>query len=281
MNAMLPFEDNAPQRHPVVFARDGEAFANSRDVAAYFDKHHRNVLGAIDSLIAMDSDLALRDFVSGYFTLQATGTQRHRMFDMTRDGFLVLAMGFTGATALRFKRKFIEAFSLMETELRKQIPVDVRDPKQLARIALQLTGLVEEQQRAIVRQAAIIEQAAPKVEFYDSFANAEGLYGLQNASVALGLLPNQLSRRLQTDGSLFKRSGHLLPLSSLLARGLFSVKTNYAGNKAYQQTYLTPKGLQWAAKLVGADDPTTKPGGLPEAKLLVTRGLLDSSKAGA
>nr|WP_281803491.1 Rha family transcriptional regulator [Methylocystis echinoides] len=37
---------------------------------------------------------------------------------MTRDGFTLLAMGFTGEAALRWKLKYIDAFNRMEAELR-------------------------------------------------------------------------------------------------------------------------------------------------------------------
>lgn len=43
------------------------------------------------------------NFAQGYDTLPATGPQQHRMFEMDRDGFTLLAMGFTGLKALKFK----------------------------------------------------------------------------------------------------------------------------------------------------------------------------------
>lgn len=50
----------------------------------------------IDNLIAAEPDLALRNFAQGSYTLPGTGSQQHRCFDMNRDGFTLLAMGFTG-----------------------------------------------------------------------------------------------------------------------------------------------------------------------------------------
>ena len=41
----------------------------------------------------------------------------YKQYIMTRDGFTLLAMGFTGAKALEFKLKFIDAFNSMETML--------------------------------------------------------------------------------------------------------------------------------------------------------------------
>ena len=47
------------------------------------------------------------------------GYQRpQRGFELTRDGFMLLAMGFTGAKALQFKLAYIAKFNAMEAELR-------------------------------------------------------------------------------------------------------------------------------------------------------------------
>lgn len=46
--------------------------------------------------------------------------QTYRSFDMTRDGFTLLAMGLTGKKALQFKLRYIEQFNAMEAELKAQ-----------------------------------------------------------------------------------------------------------------------------------------------------------------
>ena len=51
-----------------------------------------------------------------------------RSFDMTRDGFSLLVMGWTGAKALRFKVAYIEEFNRMEAALRKASATPAIDP---------------------------------------------------------------------------------------------------------------------------------------------------------
>ena len=51
---------------PVVFAKDGEVFANSRDVAAFFERRHDDVLRTIDSLISQEPNLRLRNFAESF-----------------------------------------------------------------------------------------------------------------------------------------------------------------------------------------------------------------------
>lgn len=124
---------------PVVFARDGKVFANSRDVARCFEKRHDHVLRDIDQILTHSSDLRhgsdlshgpnlghAPDLGDGYFSVVATAhpTVRGRMdraYDMTRDGFTLLAMGFTGSKALQWKLKYIAAFNMMEADIRARL----------------------------------------------------------------------------------------------------------------------------------------------------------------
>lgn len=56
------------------------------------------------------------------------GGRRYPMFTMNRDGFSLLAMGFTGKKALKFKLRFIDAFNKMEAKL-KQLAVEGKDQR--------------------------------------------------------------------------------------------------------------------------------------------------------
>lgn len=86
---------------PVRRLEGARELTNSRDVAAFFGKEHRDVLRRIDRLIVDEPELGQRNFVQGYYTLDATGDQQHRCYDMDRDGFIILATGFTWAKEIR------------------------------------------------------------------------------------------------------------------------------------------------------------------------------------
>ncbi|CAN7264852.1 Rha family transcriptional regulator [Agrobacterium tumefaciens] len=49
-----------------------------------------------------------------------TAVRTTRSFDMTKDGFTFLAMGFTGTKAARFKEAYIAQFNAIEAELRER-----------------------------------------------------------------------------------------------------------------------------------------------------------------
>ena len=100
---------------------DGEALVNSRDVATSFDKEHRNVLRDIDNILKNNdcSILSSAPFRE-VMVPDAQGINR-RTFDMTRAGFVLLAMGFTGKKAFGFKCSYITAFDAMERALHRSI----------------------------------------------------------------------------------------------------------------------------------------------------------------
>ncbi|WP_265280656.1 Rha family transcriptional regulator [Verminephrobacter aporrectodeae] len=99
---------------PTIAIVDGVPTTTSTDVAQHFGKPHRVVLHAIERLIAQLPSAPLRNFVQGVYTLPETGDQQHKMYRLNRDGFTLLAMGFTGKRALQFKLDYIIAFNKME-----------------------------------------------------------------------------------------------------------------------------------------------------------------------
>lgn len=96
---------------------NGQPTASSRDIAEHFGKEHKNVLQSIENLTAENSALTQMFFKTSY----TSGTGKaYPMYLMNRDGFTLLAMGFTGKEALAWKMKYINAFNAMEQELRSQ-----------------------------------------------------------------------------------------------------------------------------------------------------------------
>lgn len=96
-------------------------------IANTFGKRHDNVLRDILNLDIPDEFNRL-NFEAVEYT-DAKGEKRP-MYLITRDGFTILAMGFTGKRAMEFKIKYIEAFNRMEEELRrrKEPPAIPQDP---------------------------------------------------------------------------------------------------------------------------------------------------------
>jgi Rha family phage regulatory protein len=99
--------------------RDNDLFVSSKEVAERFGKKHFHVLRDIDNLQIPDN-YRLSNF--GYSTEKdSSGIDRPVVY-MTRDGFSILAFGFTGKQALAWKIMFLEAFNKMESYVKEQIP---------------------------------------------------------------------------------------------------------------------------------------------------------------
>lgn len=96
--------------------KDGKAVTTSLKIAEVFGKAHRNVLRVIENLECSKDFRALNFEPAEY--LDEQGKPRP-MYTVTRDGFTMLAMGFTGRAAMQFKEAYIEAFNAMERTIRE------------------------------------------------------------------------------------------------------------------------------------------------------------------
>lgn len=95
---------------------DGRVLTTSLAIAAYFDKRHDDLLKRI-RLLECTSDFTARNFAASEY-VDSSGRSLP-CYQITRDGFAFLAMGFTGKKAARFKEAYITAFNQMEERLRQ------------------------------------------------------------------------------------------------------------------------------------------------------------------
>ncbi|EAL3103940.1 hypothetical protein A7F85_06895, partial [Campylobacter coli] len=86
----------------------------SLDIAAVFNKRHDNIIAKIETF-PKDSFTDLNFKASKY--IDSTG-RILPCYKITRDGFSLLVMGFTGEKAYKWKILFIKAFNEMEKRLR-------------------------------------------------------------------------------------------------------------------------------------------------------------------
>lgn len=117
----------------LVIVNDGKATTTSLKVAEYFGKQHKDVIRSVDNLLKDQDVFARRNFALSDYQ-DSTG-RTLPMYKMDRDGFTLLAMGFTGKKALTFKMNYIDAFNKAEDALKTSLPV-IHDPKTLALMQL-------------------------------------------------------------------------------------------------------------------------------------------------
>lgn len=93
--------------------KNGEMVVSSREIANNFEKEHKRVLRAIENLKEDDSDQNWSQcFIPT--TYKDDSGKNNKAYLMTRDGFSLLVMGFTGKKALKWKYQYIVAFNKME-----------------------------------------------------------------------------------------------------------------------------------------------------------------------
>lgn len=114
----------------VVIKKDGELVVTSRQIAEDFEKNHADVVTKIEGKVRPNgrSEVGLiqgiidsGEIPKNYFIedsyLDSYG-RKQKEYLLTRDGFSLLVMGFTGSKALQWKLKYIEAFNKMEQAIK-------------------------------------------------------------------------------------------------------------------------------------------------------------------
>ncbi|EGT9921020.1 Rha family transcriptional regulator [Escherichia coli] len=102
--------------HPESTIANGRAVTSSLAVAEYFRKPHKDVLAKI-SRLDCSAEFTERNFSPSEYT-DSTG-RKLPMYQITKNGFVFLVMGFTGKKAAAFKEAYIAEFDRMEKELRQ------------------------------------------------------------------------------------------------------------------------------------------------------------------
>ena len=111
---------NAPLK-PAIQIINGHATTTSLRIADHFGKRHANVLRAISTLECSNEFRKLNfELTSQSVRMPNGGVRNDTVCTMTRDGFVFLAMGFTGKEVAQWKEAYIKAFNEMEAEIVRQ-----------------------------------------------------------------------------------------------------------------------------------------------------------------
>lgn len=91
---------------------------SSLDVAETFEKRHADILRDIENLKCS------KEFTERNFALSSykdSSGKNNKEYLITRDGFTILVMGYTGEKAMRFKEAYIKQFNAMEKALQGKL----------------------------------------------------------------------------------------------------------------------------------------------------------------
>ncbi len=142
----------------ILSTQNGEPVASSRQIAESFGKEHKDVLRAIENIKAQNCALTSMFFETTY----TAGTGKaYPMYLMNRDGFTLLAMGFTGKAALEWKLKYIAAFNAMEKQLAQRPQLTNGNSLQALNL---LVKSLNEQQDAMNRLQVNVDAQSAAIE---------------------------------------------------------------------------------------------------------------------
>jgi Rha family phage regulatory protein len=100
----------------LVFIEKNQAVTDSLTVAEVFEKEHRRVMQDIRE-IGCSEEFRQHNFVQSFYL--NSQNKEMPMYQMNKKGFTLLAMGYTGKEAMKFKEAYIDQFEKMEEELKK------------------------------------------------------------------------------------------------------------------------------------------------------------------
>lgn len=114
------------------------ARVDSLFVADFFEKEHKNVVRDIEKIIEPKSGLSEEFNRLNFERISYTDSRgrKQKAYAMTRDGFTMLVMGYTGQKAMKFKELYIKRFNEMENFINTLVSARQEFPLLTANIKL-------------------------------------------------------------------------------------------------------------------------------------------------
>lgn len=135
----------------LVIMHDKQVVTTSLALAEVFEKKHQHVLRDIDAL----KDVS--NFGQMFFESNEPDSygRNRRIYFMNRDGFTLIAMGYTGSKAMEFKLKYIDAFNRMEEQIKSES--QFRLPTNFDEMTLMLSNVMQGQEKKIEEQGKKVD----------------------------------------------------------------------------------------------------------------------------
>lgn len=167
---------------------NGKPTVSSIQVAKDFEKEHKNVIQTIKNLTAENSAVKDMFIENTYFTERG---RQYKCYEITRDGFSLLVMGFTGKKALEWKLKYIEAFNKMEQCIKSSLvkkPDSYMIEDEVERAKRWIEEAEERRKLALTvkEQTNVLKQQEPLVHFAKTVASTEDCIDMNNMAKLIG-----------------------------------------------------------------------------------------------
>lgn len=178
----------------VIKNHSGNDITTSLIVAEVFGKRHDHVLRDIENLSCSES-FRVANFGETPYVHEQNG-QTYRMYEMTKDGFSFLVMGYTGEKAGEFKEKFIIEFNKREDMLKSDDYILFRAAQIQEKKILALENELSIKQQVLEIQEVQIKELAPKAEYTDTVLQSNETYATTRIAQELGISAIALNKKL-------------------------------------------------------------------------------------
>ena len=243
----------------ILSEKNGQVLASSREVAEKFGKKHSEVIYAIEGRVDKNGKVKNNGLlISGISQLsqmfiksEYVDTMNRTQYEylMNRDGFSLLAMGFTGNKALEWKLKYIDAFNQMEDRLKNGSQLTEEERLKLQLFSKDASEVAYAHNRLIELATAPLiaenEELKPKAEYHDEVLKKDGLITTTVVAKDLGFSSaNKLNKVMNANHIIFKnQSGTWCPY----AEYEWLIEDNYADYESYTNEHSKPC-LKWTEK---------------------------------
>lgn len=221
---------------------NGQKMVSSRDVAKNFEKEHFNVIQSIKNIILENSSLTSMFFESTY----TAGTGKtYPMYLMNRDGFSLLAMGFTGSKAMEWKLKYIQAFNAMEHKL----TMPESDDMILSRAVLIANKKVEQLQSTNIQLVQENAKLKPASDYAHAVLMSDEKLTVKQIAQNYGMTSQKFNSILEEMGIQYKVNKQWILYRKYQGKGyVVGVPFDIGNGKTKERTYWTRKGQAFLYK---------------------------------
>nr|DAZ09940.1 MAG TPA: regulatory protein [Caudoviricetes sp.] len=225
--------------------QNNKVVTTSLKIAEVFGKEHQHILRDIRELIDGVSKIGDTPMFEETTYIHPQNKQQYPMFLMNRDGFTLLAMGFTGDKALRFKMAYINASNEMEKALKAMQP---KLPQTYKEALKELLIQVEENERLQIEN----KDMKPKAEYFDEIVDRGGLTNFRDTAKLLGVSEKAFIFFLIDKKYIYRdQKGTLKPVAKYVGT-YFELKEWVRGEKTGTQTLITAKGKEQFLELINS-----------------------------
>lgn len=221
---------------------NGQKMVSSRDVAENFEKEHKNVMQTIQNMTAENSALLKMFVLSEYTSVQ---NKRLPMYFMNRDGFTLLAMGFTGSKAMEWKLEYIQAFNAME----RKLTTPESDEMILSRAVLIANKKVEQLQSTNIQLVQENAELKPASDYAHAVLMSDEKLTVKQIAQNYGMTSQKLNSILEEMGIQYKVNKQWILYRKYQGKGyVVGVPFDIGNGKTKERTYWTRKGQAFLYK---------------------------------